>query len=110
MKTYVFDLDGTLCTLTKDGNYNNSKPKLARIDKVNKLFNTGNKIIICTARGMGRHNNDHRRAYDEFYNFTIEQLSLWGIKYHELYLGKPSGDIYIDDKGISDEDFFNTRN
>jgi len=23
-----------------------------------------------------------------------------------LFLGKPSGDIYVDDKGIKDEEFF----
>jgi len=31
---------------------------------------------------------------------------LWGCKYHQLFLGKPSGDFYIDDKGINDTDFF----
>ena len=41
--------------------------------------------------------------------FTKNQIEEWGIKYHELFLGKPSGDIYIDDKGEKDEDFFNTR-
>jgi len=110
MKTYVFDLDGTLCTRVSDGNYENSRPVVERINKVNSLFEEGNKIIVCTARGMGRHNNDLRRAYDEFYELTINQLSLWGLKHHELHLGKPSGDVYIDDKGIKDEDFFNTRN
>ena len=37
---------------------------------------------------------------------TAEQLNNWGVKYHALFLGKPAGDIYIDDKGIKDEDFF----
>ena len=26
--------------------------------------------------------------------------------YDQLIMGKPSGDFYIDDKGMSDEDFF----
>jgi site-specific DNA-adenine methylase len=26
--------------------------------------------------------------------------------YHELFLGKPSGDYYIDDKGINSDEFF----
>ena len=39
-------------------------------------------------------------------NKTKQQLEKWGVKYHKLFLGKPSGDIYIDDKGIKDEDFF----
>ena len=41
---------------------------------------------------------------------TKKQLDNWGINYHSLFLGKPSGDFYIDDKGIKDEDFFNTGN
>lgn len=110
MKTYVFDLDGTLCKKSSEGDYKNSKPELERIKVVNELYKEGNRIIICTARGMGRHNNDLRRAYNEFYLLTVKQLSLWNVKYHELFLGKPSGDVYIDDKGVFDEDFFNTRN
>ena len=38
--------------------------------------------------------------------FTEIQLSLWGCKFHELRLGKPNADYYIDDKGITDEDYF----
>ena len=33
-----------------------------------------------------------------------------GAKHHQLFLGKPSGDYYIDDKGVNDEDFFDTGN
>tara|TARA_Y100000592_G_scaffold91377_1_gene151460 strand:+ start:19475 stop:19801 length:327 start_codon:yes stop_codon:yes gene_type:complete len=105
---YVFDLDGTLCTNT-DGKYKDAKPIQERINKVNKLYDEGNEIIILTARGMGRYKNDCRKAYNHFYTLTKNQLSEWGIKHHDLFLGKPSGDIYIDDKGERDENFFNTR-
>jgi hypothetical protein len=44
-----------------------------------------------------------------FFDFTVKQLNSWGVKYHELHLGKPAGDIYVDDKGVKDEDFFNSR-
>ena len=37
---------------------------------------------------------------------TRMQLIEWGVKFDALFLGKPAGDIYIDDKGIKDEDFF----
>ena len=107
--TYVFDIDGTICTLS-DGDYNNAKPLKNRIKTVNKLFDAGEKIIFFTARGMGRYNNDAISAHKAFYEFTIKQLNSWGVKYHRLLLGKPAGDFYIDDKGINDEDFFNTRN
>jgi len=105
---YVFDLDGTLCYNT-DGLYKNAKPMLERIKVVNDLYDDGNEIIILTARGMGRYNNNSKKAYDEFHYLTEQQLKSWNVKYHELFLGKPSGDIYVDDKGEKDEDFFNSR-
>ena len=55
---------------------------------------------------MGRHNNNQELAHREFYDFTKSQLDKWGVHYHELFLGKPSGDVYIDDKGVSDGQFF----
>jgi len=109
MKTYVFDIDGTICTLA-GSDYKNALPDTNRIKMINSLYEEGNKIIFQTARGMGRSNNDSQAAHDMFYNFTVKQLDTWGVKYHSLFLGKPAGDLYVDDKGIKDEDFFNTRN
>ena len=28
----------------------------------------------------------------------------WGVKYHELLMGKPGADFFIDDKGVTIED------
>jgi len=102
---YVFDLDGTLCTLT-DGNYEEAKPRWPRIAKVNELYEAGHHITIYTARGMGRNNNYIAQSWAQFGAITRDQLDAWKVKYHELFLGKPSGDIYIDDKGMKDDDFF----
>jgi len=103
--TYVFDIDGTICTVT-DGVYSAAKPLQDRIDKVNALHSEGHTIVFQTARGMGRSNNSEQFAYAKFYEFTKQQLEDWGVKYHSLFLGKPAGDVYVDDKGIKDEDFF----
>ena len=103
--TYVFDIDGTVCSLT-NGDYENASPIKERIEVVNRLYEEGNKIIFHTARGMGRSSNNRFRAASEFWTFTYKQLEEWGVKFHELFLGKPAGDIYIDDKGIKDDDFF----
>lgn len=105
MKNYVFDIDGTICSNT-GGNYQNAKPIAERIKKVNRLYEEGHNIFFLTARGMGRYSNDATQAIAEFYEFTKKQLDNWGVKYHALFLGKPQGDIYIDDKGVSDEQFF----
>jgi histidinol phosphatase-like enzyme len=105
MKTYVFDIDGTICH-NANSDYENSVPMTERIKKINDLYDEGNTIIFQTARGMGRSKNSSAFAYAKFYELTQDQLRKWGVKYHSLFLGKPAGDVYIDDKGINDEDFF----
>ena len=106
MKTYVFDIDGTICTIT-DGDYENAAPFKNRIEQINTLYDEGNTILFNTARGMGRTKNSPAMAHEIFYEFTKQQLDQWGAKYHNLFLGKPAGDIYVDDKGYKDNDFFN---
>ena len=101
----VFDLDGTLCTDTK-GEYSLAKPITERIAIVNSRYNSGDHITIMTARGMGRTGNNIELAKSLFEELTKSQLIEWGVKYHRLILGKPSADMYIDDKGINDVDFF----
>jgi phosphoglycolate phosphatase-like HAD superfamily hydrolase len=103
--TYVFDIDGTLCTTT-EGDYKAAEPLYDRISVVNKLYDEGHKIILCTARGMGRSQNSIAYAQAAFRSLTKDQLDKWGVKYHELFLGKPAGDIYVDDKGCCDTEFF----
>ena len=107
--TYVFDIDGTICRklndpLTQD--YREAVTFKKRIKKVNDLYSEGHTIIYQTARGMGRNNNNPQLANENFYALTQNQLKLWGCKYHMLFLGKPAGDVYVDDKGINDESFF----
>jgi hypothetical protein len=105
LKRYVVDLDGTLCTNT-NGDYSTAAPYVERIKRINELYESGHQIIILTARGMGRFNNNAQEADRAFRSLTEEQLLKWGVRYHSLFLGKPSGDMYIDDKAIKDIDFF----
>ena len=102
---YVFDIDGTICT-NASPDYGKAEPYKERIFKINELYDEGHTIIFHTARGMGRHNNNSPLAVLDFYKLTEGQLEEWNVKYHHLFLGKPSGDIYVDDKGIKDEEFF----
>ncbi len=55
---------------------------------------------------MGTFKNDGKKAHEKYYDLTFKQLNDWGVKFHGLIMGKPSGDIYVDDKGVSDEKFF----
>ena len=108
---YVIDIDGTICIPgpTEEMRYEQAMPIQDRIDKINKLYDEGHTIVYLTARGMGRFNNITDLAVKEFYELTEIQLSLWGCKYHQLFLGKPSGDFYIDDKAITDKEFFTSE-
>ena len=102
---YVIDIDGTICTNT-DGDYEKAIPYKDRIQKINKLYDDGNIIIYFTARGMNTFNGDVIKSKEKWYDFTKLQLINWDVKFNELILGKPQGDLYIDDKGINDNDFF----
>ena len=88
------------------GDYEKAEPLIDRIKTNNKLYDEGKQVIYHTARGMGRNNNDATKAQPEFYLFTVRQLKSWGVKFHRVILGKPSGDVYIDDKGMKDEHFY----
>lgn len=102
MTVYCFDLDGTLCT-NSNGEYEKALPYVHRIQEVNRLYDLGNTIIIDTARGTTTGIN--------WFLDTKQQLEDWGCKFHMLRVGnKPYADVYIDDKGINDKDFFDERN
>lgn len=95
MATYCFDVDGTLCTKSK--NYKDAKPFTKMIHMVNDLYDQGHTVVINTARGQ--------QSGVDWEAYTIEQLKSWGIKFHAFYYGKPSADYYIDDKAVKVSDF-----
>ena len=104
---YVIDIDGTICRhVSSDAPYDQGDPIQKRINVINKLYDDGHHITYFTARGMGRFSNDGKLAEKKFRKLTERQLKKWKCKYNDLFLGKPAGDIYIDDKAISDEEFF----
>jgi hypothetical protein len=100
MKSIIcFDLDGVIC-LTKKNHYHLSKPIKKNIKKINILFNKGFVIKIFTARFMGRSKESVVLARSWGFNMTQRQLKKWGVRYHKLIFGKPSYDLFIDDKCI----------
>jgi ribonuclease HI len=52
-KVFCFDIDGVICKTPKNY-YKNSKPIKKAIMAINLLYDSGNKILIFTARFMGR--------------------------------------------------------
>lgn len=95
----MFDLDGTLCSRTF-GKYEKAEPFKDMVELVNDLYNDDHYIIIRTARGMGKFSGDASKAYNEWFALTQKQLQAWGICYHELQLGKPEADLYVDDRAF----------
>lgn len=91
---YVFDIDGTLTIVDPTKDYENAVPDKVAIAEINRLYNEGHHITLFTARGASSGKNWH--------DLTIKQLHQWEVKYHTLIdEGKPSWDIFIDDKAIS---------
>lgn len=86
----IWDIDGTCLTQgSPENKYQDSKPKPQMVELVNKLYDSGKyEIQFFTARHF------------KFYRFTKLQLDDAGFKYHGLTMGKPSGAIYIDDRGF----------
>ena len=89
-------------TQTK-GNYENAKPIKEAIELVNKLYDEGYRITLYTSSFMGRSKSDQREAYEVGYEFNKKQLQDMGVKYHELFMGKPPTDALVDDQAV----FFN---
>ncbi len=102
-KVICFDIDNVICiTIKKD--YSKSKPKKNIIKLINKLYNKGYYIKILTARYTGRFNDDFDKVKSFGYKKTLKQLKSWGLKFHKLYMTKPSFDFYIDDKSYNYDD------
>ena len=114
-KRYCVDIDGTICTPTVGRDYHKAEPWQDRIKVLNKLYDEGNYIIYFTARAMGRfsdqpHSIASVNAKEVLFDLTKEQLDDWGVKYHELIMGKPHADYFIDDKGVNADEFFLNNN
>jgi len=99
LKTICFDIDQVICS-TKKNYYSKSKPKMKTIKLINNLYDNGYIIKIFTARYMGTFKEDISFIEKKFYKKTFNQLIKWGIKFHKLYMGKPSFDIFVDDKAL----------
>ena len=92
------DIDETICHSSGE-DYSIADPMQERIDKINSLYDEGQTIIYWTGRGT--------RTGVDWEEVTTKQFKEWGVKYHELRFGKPIYDLFIDDKNISSESFFN---
>jgi hypothetical protein len=89
----------TICITPEDRDYRKAVPIQKNINKINNLYDNGNTIVYWTARGSG--------TGIDWTELTVMQLKEWGAKYNQVKLGKPVYDLFIDDKNINSERFFN---
>lgn len=97
---FCFDIDNVICK-TKKSDYTNSKPIKKVISTINLLHKKNHYIKIFTSRYMGRNNQNSIKVNKTYYKKTLKTLQNWGLKFDELIMGKPSYDIFVDDKNFS---------
>lgn len=94
MKVVVVDIDGVVATGTKEEvysdeagwNYAKCKPIEEGIRFVRELYDAGIYVKFHTSR------------WEQDLDLTRDWLLKHEVPYHELIMGKPSGDLYIDDR------------
>lgn len=86
---YLVDIDGIICHNGDHSQFATPIILLDNIRRINELYDQGNEIVMYSAR----HYND---AF-----VTRSMLDKAELRYHSLLLGKPSADVYIDDKAIN---------
>ncbi len=93
---YCFDIDGTICTT--DCHYKDAKPYQSVIKWINEKYAEGHEITLFTSRGTS--------SGKDWFDFTLKQVDSWGVKFHNLKLGKPTYDLFIDDRAINNKDWY----
>ncbi len=91
----IIDLDGTICDEEKTFSRSLAQPIPGAVECINTLYERGNIIIIFSAR-----------SWMEF-EMTTAWLKNNSVKYHQLILGKPIGDVWIDDRAIQFDNWKN---
>ncbi len=84
----VIDVDGTICTEEKT--YSRSMAKVIKdaVESVNNLYDDGHTIILYSARSW------------QEYEMTEDWLKRHNFRYHQLVMGKPIGEVWIDDRAV----------
>ncbi len=81
-------MDGTICEEMRTYSRSLAQPKEGAVDRINHLYEQGHTILIYSARTWME------------YEMTVDWLNRHQIKYHQLLMGKPIGDLWIDDRAV----------
>lgn len=88
----IIDMDGTICEEKRQFSRCLAAPKDGAVAAINGLYESGHTIIIYSSR-----------TWIE-YEMTVDWLARHGVKYHQLVMGKPVGDVWIDDRAVTCKD------
>lgn len=84
----IVDLDGTICSEEKTYSRSLAQPKPGAVESLKEFEEAGHTIIIYSGRSWPE------------YEMTFEWLKRNGVPFHQLILGKPIGDVWIDDRAL----------
>ena len=85
-KTIMVDIDGTICTEERTFERPLATPLPGARERINGWVDPGHSIILWPARGW------------EHYKVTTTWLTDQDFRYHQLLMGKPIVDHFIDDR------------
>jgi capsule biosynthesis phosphatase len=99
-KIICFDIDNVICKTNVNKDYSKSKPIKKNIKLINEIYNKGYIVILYTARYMGRCEGNLTKIKKKIKPLTLKQLKSWKVNYNKIYFGKPSFDLFVDDKSL----------
>ena len=102
-KSIVCDIDDTI-SFTTARDWENARPNIQLIDKLNKLFDDGWEVHFYTARGSISCKT-REEADIKYRKIILDYFEKHGVKYTTLSFEKPLAQYYIDDKAITPEAF-----
>lgn len=107
MKRIIMDLDETICS-TQAGNYAESTPNLAVIQKLRDYKALGFEIVISTSRNMRTYSGNIGKITANTLPIVMSWLNRHEVPYDEIYIGKPwcgHEGFYVDDRSIRPDEF-----
>lgn len=100
----ICDIDDTI-SFCINRDWENAKPNIELINKLNSLYDDGWEICYYTARGHLSFNGDRTSAKNYYEPIILNWFKKHNVKFTELSFDKPLGSYYIDDKSIKPEEF-----
>ena len=85
----IVDVDGTIAEDDPDLSYNERRPVLGVIDRINRLHQRGAKIIIYTARNMRTYDGNVGLINLQTLPVLVDWLRSHGVCHDEVHIGKP---------------------